>query len=50
MQQISLMERSQELRQQENDDHDQMQLQEWETGASQHCHNDWNPYPGIFQK
>jgi hypothetical protein len=51
MQQINLMERSQELRQQQNDDHAQTQLQEWEeTGASQHYHYDWNPCPGLFQK
>jgi hypothetical protein len=49
-QQIDLMEKSQERRQQKNDDHDQMQVQEWETGSSQHYHYDRNPCPGLFQK
>jgi hypothetical protein len=35
MQQIDLLERSQEARQQQSDDHEQMQIQEWETDASQ---------------
>ena len=50
MQQIDLMERSQELRQQKNDDNDQMQIQEWETGSSQHYHYDRNPNTRLSQQ
>jgi hypothetical protein len=38
MHQIELTERSQELRQQQNEDHDQIRVQDWETHSSQHYH------------
>ena len=50
MHRIDLVERSQELRQQKNDDNDQMQLQEWETGSSQHHHCDRNHNTGFSRK
>lgn len=50
MQQIEIILRSPEERYQGQDDPDQIQLQEWERGASQNYHYDRNPCPWLFRK
>ena len=50
MRQIDLMERSQELAQQQHDDNAQLQVHERETGSSQHYHYERNPCSGLFQE